>query len=101
MGEEKTPPPAQSYSGQLRAKVTILAIDRCRIEWIKGDNPSLVVWTEDIAITPGMSAVSQIAGEGEFEPRPGFFVDGAGKRHFVVQLEPGKIGVIGKPLTGT
>jgi hypothetical protein len=79
-----------NYSGELRPRITIIAIDHARVEWLNVDN--VVIWTEDVKPPIGMSFMSQIVCDGNFSTRPGYFVDPLGKRHFVMACDPGRLG---------
>lgn len=81
----------QQHSGVLRAKITPLGGRAVKVEWF--DPATLaVVWTETCDPADGMSFVSQIQCEGDFRTVSGFFIDGEGKRHFVMHADPGRLG---------
>ena len=82
--------PLKEYEGALRAKIAILGPEECRVEWL--DLAGNVVWAETVKPKAGYSFMSQIVGEGRFRTEPGHFVDGDGKRHFVMKCDPGRIG---------
>lgn len=73
------------FTGTMRAKITLLEGGVC-IEWINAETME-VIWTETVQPADGCAAVCQIAGIGEFEPRPGYFIDSEGKRHFAMPAE--------------
>ena len=80
------------FTGTLRARITLIG-GGVKIEWM--DPRTLeVVWTETCTPKAGMSFVSQIECQGEFHPRSGFFMDENGKRHFVLNAEPGQLGAV-------
>lgn len=85
--------PLKTYSGELRAKITILEPEEASIEWC--DRNGLVVWMETSKPREGMSFMSQIVCTGEFKTVPGYFVDEDGKRHFVMKCDPGELGAFG------
>jgi hypothetical protein len=80
------------YNGTLRARVTLIE-GGAKIEWFDPQTME-TVWTETCTPRPGMAFVSQIECSGEFHPRAGFFMDGEGKRHFVLHADPGELGAV-------
>ena len=86
-----------NYSGTLRPKITILGEELLKIEWIHESEGRIdeIIWTETIKVKAGCSAVSQVVCSGHFEPKPGYFMDENGLRHFVMACDPGELGVLG------
>ena len=79
----------ETHQGILRPRITLLDDSKTVIiEWCDVETDG-VIWTEQITIPPARRAYSQIVCSGDFQTRPGFFVDNEGKRHFVVHAQPG------------
>ena len=100
-GDTKAPP--KEYDGPLRLKVTPLGDGRVALEWHSITQPDgsvdpnvlgELIWCETVKPADGLSFVSQIVCDGRFEPSSGplIFIDAMGRRHFVMDAEPGRLG---------
>lgn len=84
--------PLKAYEGTLRPKITILDEEQAKVEWL--DDVGTVIWTETVKPRKGYSFMSQVTCTGKFNIAPGYFVDEDGKRHFVLNCDPGKLGAL-------
>jgi len=81
----------ERFDGHVRLQVTIISETHVRLQWFNSETDE-VIWTEECKPNVGVSFVAQIEGKGLFQPRPGYFVGLDGKRHFVMNAEPGMLG---------
>jgi len=81
--------PRKTYEGVLRCRVSVLALDKVKLEWFDEETRE-VIWTETITMpSEGLSGISQINCSGSFETRNGYFMDEFGLRHHRMTAEPG------------
>lgn len=87
--------PPKEYTGTLRAKITILSIEKVQVEWFDPITRE-VVWTETAELRDGMVAMaSQIVCTGEFRTAGGIHFDDEGRHHPYMHADMGMFGVAG------